>query len=94
MEKSLNSMKKVLEFTPQGVCSRLMRITVEDDVVVSLEVMGGCQGNLRGISKLVEGMKVEEVIKRLEGITCRGSRTGQTSCPDQLSKALKEINSK
>ena len=66
-----------------------MTIKVNDGKVVSLEVIGGCNGNLQGIAKLVEGMEIDEAIKRLEGIKCRGSRTGQTSCPDQLAKALK-----
>lgn len=82
-------MRKVIEYFPENVCSRKMTITVEDGKVVSLEVVGGCNGNLQGIAKLVEGMEVSEAIKRLEGIKCRGSRTGLTSCPDQLSKALK-----
>ncbi len=81
----------VFEYRPQGVCSRLMRIEVEDGVVSSLQVMGGCNGNLQGISKLVEGMKVEEVIARLEGIRC-GFKP--TSCPDQLAKALKSVQEK
>lgn len=85
-------MRKTITYQPQNVCSRQMNIVVEDGVVVSLEVVGGCQGNLRGISKLVEGMKVEEVIKRLDGLTCHGSRTGQTSCPDQLVQALKKLD--
>lgn len=85
-------MRKTITYQPQNVCSRQMNIVVEDGVVVSLEVVGGCQGNLRGISKLVEGMKVEEVIKRLDGVTCHGSRTGQTSCPDQLAQALKKLD--
>lgn len=78
-------------FHPQNVCSREMRISVEDDIIKKVEIIGGCQGNTTGVSKLVEGMRVEEVIKRLEGIKCRGSRTGLTSCPDQLAKALKEM---
>ena len=81
----------VFEYRPQGVCSRLMRSEVEDGVVSSLQVMGGCNGNLQGISKLVEGMKVEEVIARLEGIRC-GFKP--TSCPDQLAKALKSVQEK
>ena len=81
----------VFEYRTQGVCSRLMRIEVEDGVVSSLQVMGGCNGNLQGISKLVEGMKVEEVIARLEGIRC-GFKP--TSCPDQLAKALKSVQEK
>ena len=82
-------MEKVIEYYPQNVCSRKMTIKVNDGKVVSLEVVGGCNGNLQGIAKLVEGMEIDEAIKRLEGIKCRGSRTGQTSCPDQLAKALK-----
>lgn len=78
----------VFDYQPKGVCSRLMRIEVDDGVVKSLQVMGGCNGNLQGISKLVEGMKVEEVIARLEGIRC-GFKP--TSCPDQLAQALKGL---
>ena len=81
----------VFEYRPQGVCSRLMRIEVEDGAVRSLQVMGGCNGNLQGISKLVEGMKGEEVIARLEDIRC-GFKP--TSCPDQLAKALKSVQEK
>ena len=81
---------KVIEYFPQNVCSRKMIIEVEDDKVVSLKVEGGCNGNLQGIASLVKGMKVIEAIARLEGIKCRGSRTGLTSCPDQFAKALKE----
>ncbi|MCI6329998.1 MAG: TIGR03905 family TSCPD domain-containing protein [Bacilli bacterium] len=84
-------MEKTFEYNPQLVCSRLFKITIDGDIVKKLEVVGGCQGNLRGISKLVEGMKIDDVIARLEGIECRGSRTGITSCPDQLAKALKSI---
>ena len=78
----------VMEYKPTGVCSRKMVIDVEDGIVKSLEVVGGCNGNLQGISKLVEGMKVEDVISRLEGIRC-GFKP--TSCPDQLAKALKTL---
>ncbi len=76
-----------IDYTPKGVCSRHMRIQVEDGIVRSLEVEGGCNGNLQGISKLVVGMKVEDVIARLEGIHC-GFKP--TSCPDQLAQALKQ----
>lgn len=82
---------RVIEYHPQGVCSRLFKITVEGDTVVSLEITGGCNGNLQGISSLVKGMKVDEVIARLDGIKCRGSMNGQTSCPDQIAKALKSL---
>ena len=75
-----------INYQPKGTCSRQMTIEVEDGVVKSFQVLGGCHGNLQGISKLVEGMKVEDVIERLSGIRC-GSKP--TSCPDQLAQALK-----
>ncbi len=77
------------EFTPRGVCSQKMIIDVEDGVVRELQVLGGCNGNLKGISSLVKGMKIEDVIERLEGIRC-GMKP--TSCPDQLARALKEMS--
>ena len=76
-------------YVPNGVCSRQINLEVENGIVIKLEVIGGCNGNLQGISKLVEGMKVEEVIKRLKGIDCKGRGT---SCPDQIAKALEEMN--
>ena len=75
-------------YTPRGVCARQMILDVEDGIVKSLQVNGGCHGNLQGISKLVEGMAVEDVISRLEGIRCGFKNT---SCPDQLAQALKQI---
>ena len=75
-----------MSYRPKGVCSQLMEIEVEDGKIKSLEVMGGCSGNLQGISRLVQGMDVDEAISRLEGIRC-GFKA--TSCPDQLAKALK-----
>lgn len=79
------------EYSPRGVCSQRMIFEIEDNVVKSLKVIGGCNGNLQGISKLVVGLSVDEVIKRLEGIRC-GMK--QTSCPDQIAKALKEVKNK
>ena len=79
--------KMTFEYTPKGVCSRKMIIDVENDIVKSLKVIGGCNGNLQGISHLVEGMKVDDVISRLDGIDCGGKGT---SCPAQLANALKE----
>ena len=76
-------------YEPKGVCSRQINLEVEEGIVTKLEVIGGCNGNLQGISKLVEGMKVEEVIKKLKGINCNGKGT---SCPDQIARALEEIN--
>ena len=69
-----------------GTCSRQIIYDVEDGVVKSVKFIGGCMGNLQGVAKLVEGRKIEEVMTLLEGIKCRNN----TSCPDQLSKALKQ----
>ncbi|MBQ1351495.1 MAG: TIGR03905 family TSCPD domain-containing protein [Oscillospiraceae bacterium] len=74
-----------LHFQPKGVCSREMIVNWEGDTITSIEVLGGCSGNLQGISRLVAGMKLEDAIERLAGIRCGGKAT---SCPDQLSKAL------
>lgn len=79
------------EYFPRGVCSRRMLIDVEGDTIVGVRVEGGCHGNLQGISSLVKGMKVDDVIGRLDGIRC-GAKS--TSCPAQLAQALKEIKSK
>ena len=76
------------EYIPKGVCSKQINLEVEDGIVIKLEVIGGCNGNLQGIAKLVEGMRIEEVIKRLKGINCNAKGT---SCPDQIARALEEI---
>ena len=73
-------------YRPKGVCSQLMEIEIEGDKITAFQVMGGCDGNLKGISRLVEGIEVDEVIRRLEGVRC-GRKS--TSCPDQLAQALK-----
>ena len=74
-------------FYPQGVCSQMMEIELDGDVIKEVIVTGGCHGNLQGISRLIQGMKVEDAIARMEGIKC-GFKP--TSCPDQMSKALRE----
>lgn len=74
-------------FTPRGVCSRRIDVELDGDKVKSVEFMGGCDGNLKAISKLVAGMEVEEVVSLLEGNTC-GRRS--TSCADQMCKAIRE----
>ena len=74
-------------FRPRGVCSQLMRVEVENGIIQKVEIKGGCSGNLQGISRLVVGMDAREAISRMEGIRC-GMKP--TSCPDQLSKALRE----
>lgn len=73
-------------YRPQGVCSQLINVELDGDVIKSVELVGGCAGNTMGISQLVKGMKVDDAIQRMEGITC-GFKP--TSCPDQLAKALK-----
>lgn len=78
----------IYEYTPHGVCSQRMLIDVENGIVRELKVIGGCNGNLQGISSLVRGMKIEDVIERLSGLNCGNKGT---SCPDQLARALKEI---
>lgn len=75
-------------YRPSGVCSREMIIELDGDIIKKLTIVGGCAGNTVGVSKLVEGMNINEVIKRLKGIPC-GIKG--TSCPDQLAKALEEI---
>ena len=76
-----------IDYKTKGTCSSRMRIEVEDGVVRDIQITGGCDGNLQGLSRLVTGMKVEDVISRLEGIRC-GFKP--TSCPDQLAQALKQ----
>lgn len=76
-----------INYTPRGVCSRNISFDLEDGIIRNVKYTGGCNGNLQGIGKLVEGMKAEEVISRLENINCNGKGT---SCPDQLAKAIKE----
>ena len=80
---------KTITFKPSNVCSREMTIEVDDNgVIQNAQVIGGCNGNLQGVCRLIEGRKAEDVIKTLKGIKCRGSRTGETSCPDQLALGL------
>lgn len=74
-----------IKFQPQGVCSKQIIIDVEDGIVNNVRFVGGCSGNTQGVGALAKGMKVSEVIERLQGIRC-GARP--TSCPDQLAKAL------
>lgn len=75
-----------MNYKTSGVCSKEIEFEIENNIIKSVTFVGGCSGNTQGISKLVEGMSVEEVIKKLEGVKC-GYRP--TSCPDQLAKALK-----
>lgn len=77
------------EYKTKGTCSQRILFDLEDGTVKNVQFIGGCNGNLKGIASLVEGMRVEDVISRVEGIRC-GMKA--TSCPDQLAKALKEAN--
>lgn len=78
-----------MRYIPKGVCSQAIDIEVDNDIITSVRFTGGCNGNLKGISSLVKGMKVSDAIERLSGITC-GMKS--TSCPDQLAAALKQIH--
>ncbi len=80
-------MSKMFTFYPEGVCSMMIEIELDGDVIKDVVFTGGCNGNLTGISKLIKGMKADEVIEKLEGTRC-GFK--DTSCPDQLCKALRE----
>ena len=78
-----------MDYITSGVCSKQIHVELDDDKCVrNVSFVGGCNGNLKGIASLVEGMKAEDAITRLEGIRC-GFKS--TSCPDQLAKALKKM---
>ncbi len=77
----------IIEYDPQGVCSRHFSIDVQNGIIQDITIDGGCHGNLQGIASLIRGQKVEDVIQKLENIQCRSKGT---SCPDQIAKALKQ----
>ena len=76
------------EYHTEGTCARNIILEMDGDIIKNVQFIGGCNGNLKGIGTLVEGMDVDEVIARVEGIRC-GMKS--TSCPDQLAKALKAV---
>ena len=78
-----------INYTPKGVCSRKIHVEVEDGIVKNVQFYGGCHGNTQGVAALAKGMKVEDVIERLQGIRC-GMKP--TSCPDKLAKCLQECS--
>lgn len=78
----------IYQYKPKGVCSMQMNIEVEEEIIKAVEIIGGCAGNTKGVSVLVEGMNINDAIKKLKGIDCRGRGT---SCPDQLAIALEKI---
>ena len=77
-----------MRYKTHGVCSSEINFELEDDKIKKVEFVGGCSGNTQGLSRLIEGMDVDEAIRRLDGIQC-GPRP--TSCPDQLARALKQF---
>lgn len=78
---------KTLQYQTRGVCARRIDLTLDGDIIKEVRFFGGCSGNTQGVAALVTGMPATEAIARLEGIRC-GFK--QTSCPDQLAKALRE----
>ena len=82
---------EVIQYQTQGTCSKLINIALKEGKIVDIEFIGGCNGNLKGISKLVIGLTIDEVIEKLQGITC-GPKS--TSCPDQLAQCLIQYKSK
>lgn len=79
-----------IDYKPSGVCARAFKIEVEDGKITDVNIEGGCPGNLLGIKYLLQGMTVDEAIEKMEGIPCG---VKQTSCPDQIAKALKSMAS-
>lgn len=80
-----------MNYKTSGVCSKEIQFEVENNIIKNVTFVGGCSGNTQGISKLVEGMSVDAVISKLDGVKC-GFRS--TSCPDQLAQALKAYSHK
>ncbi len=80
-------MKETIVYNTIGTCSRQITVIIEDDVIKNVSFLGGCNGNLKGISSLLIDMKINDAIKRLKGITCNDK---PTSCPDQLAICLEQ----
>lgn len=77
----------MITFNPKGVCSQKITFEIDNGIIKNVKFIGGCNGNTQGISKLVEGMKADDVISRLKGIKCGNKNT---SCPDQLARAIEQ----
>ena len=75
----------LVQYQPKGVCAKMIHFKIKDNIVHDVEFIGGCNGNLKGISILVKGMHINEILPKLNGLPC-GSRP--TSCPDQMTKGL------
>ena len=82
---------EIFEYNPKGVCSSKMVFKIEGDTIIDVKIIGGCPGNGLGVSALVQNQKIDDVIDKLDGIRC-GFKS--TSCPDQISNALKEYKQK
>ncbi|MBC8531034.1 TIGR03905 family TSCPD domain-containing protein [Gehongia tenuis] len=80
----------MFEYKTRGTCSTRIELDIDGDRIQKVKFKNGCDGNLQGISRLVEGMRIDDVIAKCEGVDCRGKGT---SCPDQLARALKEYKS-
>ena len=83
-----NGMRYVRAIPQGGVCSQMIEVLINGEVIEAVRYTGGCSGNTQGVAALVAGMKIDEAIARLEGIDCNGRGT---SCPDQLARALKQL---
>lgn len=83
--------QEIIQYQPQGVCCQLMQVAIEDNKIVDADFFGGCNGNLQGIRKLIQGMDIDEVIDKLGGVMC-GPKS--TSCPDQLAACLIQYKQK
>ena len=81
---------QVIQYKTIGTCCQVMQVAIKENKIVDVDFYGGCNGNLKGIKNLIIGMNIDDVIQRLQGITC-GAKT--TSCPDQLAKCLVEYKS-
>lgn len=81
---------ETIVITPKNVCSRQIEVQHENGVITHCRFVGGCAGNTQGVAALLVGRRIDEIIPLLEGIKCRGSRTGETSCPAQLAEGLKQ----
>lgn len=90
-KKQENMKTKHVQYETQGTCSKMIDVTAdENNVIQQVFFLGGCNGNLQGVSQLVRGQHIDDVIKRLNGIRCG---TKGTSCPDQLCRALEQLKS-
>ena len=86
-----NGQEEIIRYSTTGTCAKMIGVSITDNIINAVEFLGGCQGNLTGIGKLVKGMTVDEVIEKLQGINCGNKGT---SCPDQLAKCLIEYKNR